>query len=190
MKNNYDTKKKLTIVALSAVALLLAGGLWISMRPSGNSDPTDVIAEEETQAEQNVDIQEVKSTADSKPQNTSTSATASTETTTNKNAGSDDQEAGGQAKTSDHKPKTPAEATPPETPATTTHDPADAADSKTPPKSTKTPAEPKTNTPASGEKNSKGQIYVPGFGWVDDSGEENSQGTAPNAGSGEDIGDM
>ena len=40
-----------------------------------------------------------------------------------------------------------------------------------------------------GEPPSEGAIYVPGFGWVEYEG-PNSHGTAPNAGTGDIIGDM
>lgn len=57
-----------------------------------------------------------------------------------------------------------------------------------PPKSTPKPTQP--DTPKSGDRNDKGEIYVPGFGWVEDSGEDNTQEEAPNAGTGDPIGDM
>lgn len=39
-----------------------------------------------------------------------------------------------------------------------------------PAKETKPQAQTQTQSPKAGEKNSKGQVYVPGFGWVDDGG--------------------
>jgi len=39
----------------------------------------------------------------------------------------------------------------------------------TKPESGKSPSS--SSTPKSGDKNDKGQVYVPGFGWVDDEGE-------------------
>lgn len=47
-----------------------------------------------------------------------------------------------------------------------------------------------TGNPQGGEKRSDGAIYVPGFGWIEDSGEANSTTVAPNAGTGDAVGDM
>lgn len=47
-----------------------------------------------------------------------------------------------------------------------------------------------TGNPQGGEKRSDGAIYVPGFGWIEDSGETNSTTVAPNAGTGDAVGDM
>ena len=41
----------------------------------------------------------------------------------------------------------------------------------TPPPPTSKPAPPKSNEPKSGDTNEKGQVWVPGFGWVTPSGE-------------------
>jgi len=83
----------------------------------------------------------------------------------------------GQAKTSDDKPKTPAEATPPATP------PAETEGS-----TSSTTVQPETSAPQSGDTNSSGQIYIPGFGWVENEGGGVEVEEAPNAGTGEKIG--
>ena len=55
--------------------------------------------------------------------------------------------------------------------------------------STKNNESSKKDDSSRGEPPSEGAIYVPGFGWVEYEG-ENSHGVAPNAGTGDIIGDM
>ncbi len=63
-------------------------------------------------------------------------------------------------------------------------------DPKKPPEYTP-PAEPKDTTPKGGDKNSSGQVYLPGFGWVTPSGSEgHSVGNQGDALSGEKVGIM
>lgn len=56
------------------------------------------------------------------------------------------------------------------------------------PETTPPPAIP-PKEPQGGDTRSDGAVYVPGFGWVENSG-ENTQTTAPNAGTGEIVGEM
>lgn len=52
------------------------------------------------------------------------------------------------------------------------------------------PNKPAIDTPTSGDVNESGAVYVPGLGWIEDSGEPNTVITAPNAGTGDVIGEM
>lgn len=49
---------------------------------------------------------------------------------------------------------------------------------------------PKPIQPENGAIRQDGAIYVPGFGWIPDSGEENVCIIAPHAGTGEIVGEM
>jgi len=178
---NYNKKKIITISVLAVVAVFLAGGLWLYMDSMGNNEPAAIISDDPTQEPDGSEAPEIKiplssgqDTQAGETKGNGSGATASPDagsTTTTTGSGTS-----GQSKTSDDKPKTPAEATPPATP------PAETEGS-----TSSTTVQPETSTPQSGDTNSSGAIYVPGFGWVENSG-ENSQGTAPNAGTGEVIG--
>lgn len=196
---NYFTKKKITITVLAFVAVFLVGGLWLHMDSMKNKEPAKVF-DDATTPEQESDDLEISVPIGSERSTQSTQGEQATEET--ESGGSEAQEnvsagsititdgtgTGGQSKPSDGKPKTPAEATPPETPGNVTQN--DNGTNSSPDSSTTAPANPEPDTPQGGETNSSGAIYVPGFGWVEDSGEENSQGTAPNAGTGDVVGDM
>jgi|GEM_PF-1016455 len=77
----------------------------------------------------------------------------------------------GQTKPSDDKPKTAAEATPPatEAPAEDEHDISNAADTNIMPDNRPIPAVTE-DIPKSGDTNDNGEIYIPGFGWVENEG--------------------
>lgn len=185
---NYNKKKIITISVLAVAAVLLAGGLWVYVDSMGNSEPAAIIENDTTQEPDGSETPDIKIPINSE-QNTQAGDTEGNESgeASTPSAESTPSTAGngtsGQTKPSDGKPKTPAEATPPPTPETD-HEPSGSA---APSSSTPTPAKPETDTPQSGDTNSNGAIYVPGFGWVENSG-ENSQGTAPNAGTGEKVG--
>lgn len=86
------------------------------------------------------------------------------------------------------RPKSPEEAVPPEPPQVENED--DLKNPEQPPEYTPEQTQPSANTPQGGDTNGNGQVWVPGFGWVTPSGEPNTQGTAPNAGTGDPVGDM
>jgi len=174
---NYNKKKIITISVLAVVAVFLAGGLWIYLDSMGKSEPAAVISDDPTQEPDGSEAPEIKIPLSS-GQNTQAAGSGATSTP---DAGSTPSTAGsgasGQSKTSDDKPKTPAEATPPPTPEHVVEDEHEITGTdnpNVPPSSTPTPSKPETSTPQSGDTNSNGAIYVPGFGWVENSG-ENSQ---------------
>lgn len=196
MKNEYNKKKRITIIALSAVAVCLAGGLFWYMGTLGNTQPPVSQTESQPVTEPTVTVPEIK------PERTEESSTAAPETTTApENAAGTEPESSAQTgtvtgdvqpKPSEGKPKTPAEATPPAEP------PKDEAVSSAPVENPDaggqcqpehTPQQ-EADQPQGGETRSDGAVYVPGFGWVEDSGEENQTIIAPNAGTGEPVGDM
>lgn len=194
---NYIKKKRITIMALVFVAVILVGGLWLYVDSMGDSDPDVVIDDNSTENADIPNVTEIKvteSTEQSTPANESevveTEATeaetkaagaiSSVNNTNSTNSGSSSV-TGGQSKTSDDKPKTPAEATPPADPPPAAQDNPDPSDP--------IPAVPDT-TPKSGDTNNKGEIYVPGFGWIPNEGGGIEYEEAPNAGTGDILGDM
>lgn len=192
---NYNTKKKITIAVLAVVAVFLAGGLWVYMDSMKNKEPAVFAGDDITQAQDDVSAPEIKIPASSAP-DTPPAGTGQQETSrpgAHGNTQPSSGVTGEQSKPSDGKPKTPDEATPPATPTPEEkeiHEPSITADPKTPPSSTPAPAKPESNTPKSGDKNDKGEIYVPGFGWIPDQGGGVEVEEAPNAGTGEKVGDM
>ncbi|RFZ77813.1 hypothetical protein DS742_16295 [Lacrimispora amygdalina] len=171
MKKNYTAKKKAVITALSLVAVCLAGGLFYYISNMGGQPPETPVGSTPP-AEVEVFVPEIKpQTTPEVKQDSNTSEVTPSETP-EQPASTETQ--GQVSKPSDGKPKSPSEAVPPSSPP--------------PANSPKT--EPKQEQPQGGEKRSDGAIYVPGFGWIEDSGEENETKTAPNAGTGEPVGDM
>lgn len=191
MKNAYNKKKRITIIALSAAAVCLGAGLICYMATLGNSQPPTAPAEIQQTAESGITVPEIKPEntlePSSTPQPTATFVPApesgSAAETTTGNV---------QAKPSDGKPKTPAEATPPSEPPKDTA--ANSAPVENPDADGQCQPEqvpqPEPNQPQGGEIAPDGSIYVPGFGWLEDSGESNQTIIAPNAGTGEVVGEM
>lgn len=180
MKKEYTTKKKAVIAALSLVAVCLAGGLFYYIGTMGGQ-PQETPVESTAPVETQVVVPEIKPEATPKTDSgisesdpSEAPAEPSQETALPADSGTQGQV---QSKPSDGKPKFPTEATPP----------------SKPPAETKQDSENGSNStqeqPQAGEKRSDGKMYFPGFGWVEDEG-ENSQGIAPNAGTGEAVGDM
>ena len=195
MKNEYNKKKRITIIALSAVAVCLAGGLFWYMGTLGNTQPPVSQTESQPVIESTVTVPGIK------PERTEESSTAAQETTTAPgNAAGTEPESSAQTgtmtgdvqqKSSEGKPKTPAEATPPAEP------PKDEAVSSAPVENPDaggqcqpehTPQQ-EPDQPQGGEKQN-GKIYVPGFGWIEDEGGGSNVHEAPNAGTGDPVGDM
>lgn len=177
---NYNTQKKIVIAALSVICLCLAAGLIYylgyidrsQVPPAGITENTDVTAPEVTVLPLAV------------PSN---DASKQDKSTGEQNSGADTTV---QDKTPpEQKPKTPEEAVPPAPP--TVKDEKALTDPVKPPEYTPEQTKPstETDTPKSGDKKD-GKIYVPGFGWVEDKGGGVEVKTAPNAGTGEVIGDM
>ena len=174
MKKNYTAKKKAVITALSLVAVCLAGGLFYYISNMGGQPPETPVGSTPP-AEVEVFVPEIKpETTPEVKQDGNTSAVMPSETPEQSAPPASTEPQGQVSKPSDGKPKSPSEAVPP----------------SSPPPANSPETEPKQEQPQGGEKRSDGAIYVPGFGWVEDSGEENETKTAPNAGTGEPVGDM
>ena len=194
MKNDYTKKKRITIIALSAVAVCLVGGLIWYMGTLGNTQSPTSPTESQPETETSITVQEIK------PESTPETGGTSQPETTAPEQSTPAQESGAaagtttgdvQSKPSDGKPKTPAEATPPAEP------PKDEAASSAPVENPdangqcqpeQTP-QPEPDQPQGGETQDV-KIYVPGFGWIENEGGGSNVHEAPNAGTGESVGDM
>lgn len=195
MKNEYNKKKRIAIITLSALAVCLAGGLFWYMGTLGNTQPPVAQTESQTEPEQTVTVPEIKPESTQEPSTTAPETTPEPETTSQPETESSSP-AGTvtgdvQAKPSEGKPKSPAEATPPAEP------PKDTAESSVPVENPDaggqcqpehTP-EPEQDQPQGGERQN-GKIYVPGFGWIEDEGGGSNVHEAPNAGTGKPVGEM
>jgi len=203
----YTTKKKTIILTLSLAVVILAGGLLILVGSMGNNstwnkEMTDVVAEngeddvhtediipdstvnektiQKQQTQEKPDQQDTLQEDTDMPEETDAIVIIPVST----------EVIGEQSKPSDGKPKTPEEAIPPVIESVPVEEHINTGTDKPDIVPDSAPAKQETNTPQSGDTNSNGAVYVPGFGWVESNGEENSQGTAPNAGTGEIIGNM
>lgn len=188
MKKDYNSKKKVTIAALSLVAVCLVVGL-VYVMGTMNNEPPALPVESKPPVETEIVVPEIKpestpsteapTVSETQPE-TSSQPTATAPTTSGDVA----------ANPSEGKPKSPTEATPPaEKPKETdkqapVENPDDNGNCQPEQKPQQEP-----DQPQGGDTRSDGAIYVPGFGWVENEG-ENTQGTAPNAGTGKPIGDM
>lgn len=184
MNKEYNKKKKITIIALSLVAICLVGGLFYYMGTLDNAEPPVLQTGSQPDTKAEVIVPEIKpestTSADSITENSGvTEATDGTPTVT-----SDVQE-----KPSANKPKSPSEATlPTEAPTETDKAPVENPDTSGTCQPEHTPQS-DTNQLQSGDKQD-GKIYVPGFGWIEDEGGGSNVHEAPNAGTGEAVGDM
>ena len=184
MKKDYSTKKKAAIAALSIVAVCLAGGLFYYIGTMGGQ-PQETHVESTAPVESQVVVPEIKPEATPKIAQTESNTSEADPSKTpaepsQETAAPAGTETPAQSKPSDGKPKSPTEATPPSDPPAETNQGSGNGSNSTQ----------EQNQPQGGEKRSDGAIYVPGFGWVEDSGEENETIIAPNAGTGEPVGDM
>jgi len=186
MKKEYTTKKKVVIAALSLVTICLAGGLFYYVSTMGGQ-PQEMPVESTAPVESQVVVPEIKPEATPKTAQTDSSTSdaapsensADTSQETAAPASSETQDTT-QSKPSDGKPKSPSEAVAPSSPPAETNQGSGSSSNSTQEK----------KQPQGGEKRSDGAVYVPGFGWVEDSGEENKTNEAPNAGTGDPVGDM
>lgn len=183
MKKDYSIKKKAAIAALSIVAVCLAGGLFYYTSTMGGQ-PQETPVESTAPVDTQVVVPEIKPEATPNAAQTEsntleadpseTQAESSQET-----AAPASSETQAQSKPSDGKPKSPTEATPPSNPPAKTEQESGKNSNSTQ----------EQKQPQGGEKQD-GKIYVPGFGWIEDEGGGSDVHEAPNAGTGEPVGDM
>lgn len=190
MNKDYNKKKKITIAALTVVAVCLAGGLCYYMSVLNHNEPPASPVESEPASKVEILVPEISTEGNSESTAPTESKDEETQTTIQGTGATETPAAtvpgNVQAKPSDGKPKSPSEATPPAEAPTES----DIVPEKHPAGEPEHTPQPEAGQPQSGDTNSSGAVYVPGFGWIEDSGEENTNTTAPNAGTGDPIGDM
>ena len=188
MKKDYNTKKKATIIALSLTAVCVAAGLFYYVGTLGNNEPPTMPDESQPTTESQIVVPEIKP-GGTQESNTGSESTPPPTTESSKPVSSETLN-DAQGKPSDGKPKTPEQAVPPTKKPTE----ADKAPVENPDNNSQCQPEqkpkPEQDQPQGGDTKKDGSIYVPGFGWIEDSGEENTTTTAPNAGTGKPVGEM
>lgn len=163
MKLSEKAKKRIIIAGLSAVCVILVIAISSQFKKDDSSDaiipvtPTVTDAAEldadiitpavETSNEQEITVQPIEPTATSAP-----------------TKGADSTGTEQSIQTEPVKPKAPTE-----TPAVSDEKAVTNPD-KEPEYKLEDKVKTKPSEPKSGDKNEKGQVYVPGFGWVDNSG--------------------
>lgn len=159
---NYHTQKKMVIAVLSVICLCLAAGLIYYLGYIDRSPAPSAIAADNSVNEPKVTVPSITVSEDN-----------STGEQTPGTGNEQDKESDGE------KPKNPEEEKPPEKPTVT--DEKDLTNPSKPPDYTPEQKNPdaKTDTPKGGDKKD-GKIFVPGFGWVEDSGESNTQSETDN----------
>lgn len=182
MKKDHKLKKKVIITTLSLAAVCLAGGLFYYINTIGGQPPE---AFTESLSPANVEVVvpdlEPKTAPNINQGDSTTSGAMLSEKPSEAPAQStltSDETQGQVSKPSDGKPKSPTEAVPPSSP------PSAATDNNAVPES-----EPYQEQPQGGDKKD-GKIFVPGFGWIEDEGGGSTVKEAPNAGTGDPVGDM
>lgn len=189
MNKDYNKKKKIAIAALTVAAVCLAGGLCYYMSVLNHNEPPASPAESEPASKVEILVPEISTEGNSESTALTESKDEETQTTI-PGTGTTEVPAAilpgnVQAKPSDGKPKSPSEATPP----TEAPSESDIVPEEHPAGEPEHTPQPEAGQPQSSDTNSSGAVYVPGFGWIEYEG-ENSNGTAPNAGTGDPIGDM
>lgn len=192
MKNNYNKKKRITIIALSALAVCLAGGLFWYVGTLGNTQPPVTQTESQPEPESTVTVPAIKpegtsepvtSPAETEPETIPEPETTTVPETTKTPEATEEPEPETasaavtvtqdvKTKPSAGKPKAPDEATSPAEPPkeeSTSAVPVENPDVDGQCQPEHTP-QPEAGQPQGGETNSSGAVYVPGFGYVENSG--------------------
>ncbi len=173
MNKDFNNKKKLTIAGLVVVAVALVGGIY-HFTTNTNAD---VPADDETEIEEQLDVVV--------PDLDNVIVIDPSILNGEKEDVSDDVEVKVEVET----PSTTKPATKEEAVAPTDDTPPVVNDQGEEEVKVYEPNKPSESAPSSGDTNSSGDIYVPGFGYIPYEG-SNSNIDAPNAGTGEIIGSM
>ncbi len=172
VEGNKERNKKLVIVALGMVVMALGVGLIAYL---GSKNPQSLAS----QMEEELEEQEVVVTI---PPIEEIIIDPSTELIKEEDDIEEEQEEVVKESVEVEPPKTKEEAIPP-----TDNTPPEVNESGEEEQKVIEPSK-QEDTPTSGSINSEGAIYIPGFGYVEDSGVPNTVIEAPNSGTGEVIG--
>ena len=216
MKKEYEKNKKLVVIILAVAAVCLAGGLCLYLAKLGTPAQADAKGRQETTEPPEVTVPEISSpeqTPDSKETAAPEESTAPEETAAPKETAVPEENGNGGAETEPSQSMEPSSAgsqadgepagegsEPPKTredaqAPTEKPEPAggDAAGNpEQPPQYEPEVTEPeqKPEEPAGGIVNENGQVYVPGFGYVDPPGAAQGESAGSNGDWDKQIGDM
>ncbi len=197
MDKQYNKKKQITIIILTVLTLCLAGGLFWYMDAVKKQREVPAMQDVVQEPEDEVTVPEIdqeepgmeETEADSTEEQPEKSETESVTEETEENeepAGETDV----QKEDSGDRAKSPSEAVPPSDPPVNPEEPVAVQNPDENGICQPDPApQPEAGAPANGEKRD-GKIYIDGFGWIEDQGGGSIVYEAPNAGTGEIIGDM
>lgn len=182
MKNEYNKKKRIAIITLSVLAVCLAGGLFWYMGTLGNTQPPMSHTESQPESEPTVTVPEIRLETVKESSTVAAETTQEPETTTvqetTEEPGPEPTSAAAtvinnvKTKPSEGKIKNSDEATPPAEPPkeeSVSAAPVENPDAGGQCQPDHTP-QPEESQPQGGETNSNGAVYVPGFGYVENSG--------------------
>lgn len=195
MNKNYKNKKRVTIIILSVLAVCLFAGLIWYVGTMGKAE-LPLVEQEAPGTETTVTVPEIDTTETMEPEKEPESGpeqgrepaaeTGQTETQPETEELSTEETSGEGTATvpaetqpvrTDGKPQSPKDAVPPAAPPAETESTAAVenpdGDGSCQPEHTK----PQENQPQGGDTNPAGAVYVPGFGYIENSG-PNEQGTS------------
>ena len=195
MNKNYKNKKRVTIIILSVLAVCLFAGLVWYVGTMGKAE-LPLVEPEALGTETTVTVPEIDTTETMEPEKEPESGpeqgrepaaeTGQTETQPETEEPSTEETSGEGTATvpaetqpvrTDGKPQSPKDAVPPAAPPAETESTAAVenpdGDGSCQPEHTK----PQENQPQGGDTNPAGAVYVPGFGYIENSG-PNEQGTS------------
>lgn len=192
MKKEYDKKKKLVIFILAAVAVCLAGVLCFYLIKIGTSKEPEGKPVQQTMEQTDVTVPEIDVPKDTDTlEETNAEETQSSVKTTEQPDTTDIHTGEEQDGVDGEKPQTKEDAQPPaEQPEIK-----DADAEKNPEQPPQyepevTESEQKLEAPAGGSTNESGQVYVPGFGYVDQPGAPKGEPAGSDGDWDKQIGDM
>lgn len=198
MKKEYEKKKKLAVVILAAVAVCLGGGLWLYLAKAGTPAQPDTEARQEMKGQPEVTVPEIGI-----PEQTAVpEETAVPDEKENSGEevepvqGGEPGTVGGQADreqtdADSEPPRTREDAQPPaEKPEPMDGDAAEGPEQPPQYEPEITEPEQKPEEPSGGDTNGSGQVYVPGFGYVEQPGAAQGESAGSNGDWDKQIGDM
>ena len=197
MKKEYDKKKKLVILILAAVEVCLAGGLCLYLVKIGTpkepeKEPVQQVTEQMEVTVPEIDITRESETLEETKSEAAESSGQETEQLESSESETVDIHTGSeQGGDGSGKSQTKEDAQPPaEKPEVKDTDAA--GNPEQPPQYEPDVTEPeqKPEEPAGGSTNDSGQIYVPGFGYVDQPGTPQGESAGSDGDWNKQIGDM
>lgn len=194
MKKEYDKKKKLVIFILAAVAVCLAGGLCFYLIRIGTpKEPEKELIQQATEQMEvtvpEIDItKETEALGETRADETEVSGPEIEQPESSESETVDIHTGSGQGGNDSEKSQTKEDAQPPaEKPEIKD---TDAAENPEQPPQYETEPEQRPEEPAGGSTNDSGQVYVPGFGYVDQPGAPQGESAGSDGDWNKQIGDM